>query len=32
MTQWRGIQALIDEIGPFIYRVSRTKLTAIPLH
>ncbi len=31
MTQWRRIEALIDEPGPFIRRVSRTAVTPIPL-
>jgi hypothetical protein len=31
MTQWRRIEALISEPGPFIRRVSRTTLTAIAL-
>lgn len=31
MTQWRAIDALIDQPGPFITRVSRTAMTAIPL-
>src|SRR5580704_10460557 len=31
MTQWRRIEALITERGPFIQRVSRTAVTSIPL-
>lgn len=31
MTQWRRIEALISERGPFIWRVSRTAMTSIPL-
>lgn len=31
MTQWRRIEALIDEPGPFIVRASRTAMTPIPL-
>ena len=31
MTQWRQIEALINEPGPFIWRVSRTAMTEIPL-
>jgi hypothetical protein len=31
MTQWRRIEALITERGPFIYRVSRTAMTPISL-
>ena len=31
MTQWRQIEALINEPGPFIWRVSRTTMTEIPL-
>lgn len=31
MTQWRRIEALMPQPGPFIYRVSRTAMTAIPL-
>ena len=31
MTQWRRIEALISEPGPFIWRISRTAMTAIPL-
>lgn len=31
MTQWRRIEALAAEPGPFIRRVSRTAITAITL-
>ena len=31
MTQWRRIEGLIAETGPFIWRVSRTAMTLIPL-
>jgi hypothetical protein len=31
MTQWRRIEALITERGPFIQRVSRTAITSISL-
>ena len=31
MTQWRRIEALISESGPFIWRASRTAMTSIPL-
>ncbi len=31
MTQWRRIEALISEPGPFIWRVSRTAITSIAL-
>ncbi len=31
MTQWRRIDALTSEPGPFIWRVSRTTMTSIPL-
>jgi hypothetical protein len=31
MTQWRRIEALISEPGPFIWRASRTAMTSIPL-
>jgi hypothetical protein len=31
MTQWRRIEPLIDEPAPFIWRVSRTAVTPIPL-
>lgn len=31
MTQWRRIEPLVDEPGPFIWRVSRTAMTPIPL-
>ena len=31
MTQWRHIEALTTERGPFIWRVSRTAMTSIPL-
>jgi hypothetical protein len=31
MTQWRRIEALTAERGPFIWRVSRTAMTSIPL-
>jgi hypothetical protein len=31
MTRWRDIEALITEPGPFIWRVSRTAMTPIPL-
>jgi hypothetical protein len=31
MTQWRRIEALTAEPGPFIRRVSRTAMTAIAL-
>jgi hypothetical protein len=31
MTQWRRIEALASEPGPFIWRVSRTAMTSITL-
>ena len=31
MTQWRRIEALTSETGPFIWRVSRTAITSIAL-
>jgi hypothetical protein len=31
MTQWRRIEALVSEPGPFIWRASRTVMTSIPL-
>lgn len=31
MTQWRSIEAVISQPGPFIWRVSRTVMTQIPL-
>ena len=31
MTQWRAIEALTDQPGPFIIRASRTAMTPIPL-
>ena len=31
MTQWRHIEALAAERGPFIWRVSRTAMASIPL-
>lgn len=31
MTQWRAIDALTSEPGPFIWRASRTAMTKIPL-
>src|SRR5260370_10814292 len=31
MTQWRRIEPLIGQPGPFIWRVSRTVMTPIPL-
>ena len=31
MTQWRRIEALTSETGPFIWRVSRTTITPIAL-
>ena len=31
MTQWRRIEALTSEPGPFIWRVSRTAMTPITL-
>jgi hypothetical protein len=31
MTQWRRIDALVSERGPFIWRMSRTAMTSIPL-
>jgi hypothetical protein len=31
MTQWRSIEAMIPVPGPFIWRVSRTAITQIPL-
>jgi hypothetical protein len=31
MTQWRRIEALTSEPGPFIWRVSRTAITSIAL-
>jgi hypothetical protein len=32
MTQWRRIEALVNEPGPFIWRTSRTVMTRIPLN
>lgn len=32
MTQWRRIEALTTAPGPFIWRASRTAMTAIPLN
>jgi PIN like domain len=32
MSQWRAIERLLDQPGPFIYRASRTNLRAVPLH
>lgn len=31
MTQWRSIEALVDEGGPFIYSATRTTLRPVPL-
>jgi PIN like domain len=31
MTRWRDIEDLASQVGPFIWRVSRTAMTAIPL-
>lgn len=31
MTQWRRIEAVVTDPGPFIWRTSRTAMTAIPL-
>lgn len=31
MCQWRRIEALLGETGPFIYSVTRTKMRKIPL-
>lgn len=31
MSQWRRIEALTDEAGPFIWRANRTALAAVPL-
>lgn len=31
MTQWRRIEALTEESGPFIYRASRSCLSAVDL-
>jgi len=31
MTQWRHIEALAAGRGPFIWRMSRTAMTPIPL-
>ena len=31
MIQWRRIEVLTEEAGPFIYRASRSRLTAVPL-
>jgi PIN domain-containing protein len=31
MTQWRFIESLTEQPGPFIWRVSRTAVTQIPL-
>ncbi len=31
MSQWRGIESLLGEPAPFIYRATRTRLRAIPL-
>jgi hypothetical protein len=31
MTQWRRIEALTEEPGPFIWRTSRTAMTPIAL-
>jgi hypothetical protein len=30
MTQWRHIEALTSERGPFSWRVSRTAMTSMP--
>jgi len=32
MRQWRGIQALLDEVGPFIYLATRTTLRPLDLN
>ena len=32
MTQWRGIEALVDRPGPFIYSATRTTLRPIALN
>lgn len=32
MTQWRRIEGLVNEPGPFIWRTSRTAMTPIPLN
>lgn len=29
MTQWRKIEALLDEPGPFIYTVARTSIRRV---
>jgi hypothetical protein len=31
MTQWRAIERLLDEQGPFIYSATRTALRAVNL-
>ena len=31
LIQWRRIEALTEENGPFIYRASRSRLAAVPL-
>lgn len=31
MRQWRGIEALHDEVGPFIYLATRTTLRPLDL-
>lgn len=31
MCQWRGIERLVDVPGPYIYRASRTQLSAVRL-
>lgn len=31
MTQWRALERLLDQDGPFIYRVTRTALSRVPL-
>jgi PIN like domain len=31
MCQWRNIEALLEQAGPFIYTITRTRLRAVPL-
>ena len=31
MSQWRSIEALVDEPGPFIYSLTRASLRSVPL-
>jgi len=32
MSQWRSIEATLEEDGPFIYSATRTTLRSIPLN